>query len=120
MTLTVRLLLLVALAVLPTLLVGAYNEYALRQSREVEIKAEGLRLADQSRRELQQIIEGVQRLAATLAQIPTIQEAAAGTAAPQACADLLARLRREYPGQVEIGVANREGQARAMSSSCSG
>jgi cytochrome c-type biogenesis protein CcmH/NrfG len=70
MTLTVRLLLLVALAVLPALGIGAYNEYSLRQSREVEVKADAVELADQSTREMRQIVEGVQRVAATLAQIP--------------------------------------------------
>jgi hypothetical protein len=109
MPLTARLLSLVALAVLPAVGIGAYNEYSLRQSRGVEVKADAVAVADQSTREMRQIVESIQRVAATLAQIPLIQEAVIGAASPQACSDLLGRLRREYPGQIDVGVADRGG-----------
>ncbi len=109
MNLTVRLLLLVALAVLPVLGVAAYNEHALRQSREAEVRADVLRLTNQATAEMRQIIEGVQRLAATLSQTSIVQEAGTGPAAAQACADFLVKLRREFPGDVEVGVAKLDG-----------
>lgn len=109
MNLTVRLLLLVALAVLPVLGIAVYNEHALRQSREAEVRAEVLRLTTQATAEMRQIIEGVQRLAATLSQTSVVQEASTGPAAAQACADFLVKLRREFPGDIEVGVAKLEG-----------
>ncbi|HEV2602078.1 MAG TPA: HWE histidine kinase domain-containing protein [Microvirga sp.] len=110
MSLTARLLLLVTLALIPALGIGAYNEYAQRHSREAQVKAQAVTLADQSRREIRQVVEGIQRVAVTLAQIPLIRDAAAGLASPQACADLLVDLRREYPGELDVGIANRNGE----------
>ncbi len=110
MPLTARLLSLVALAVLPALGIGAYNEYALRQAREAEVRKDAVRLAENAAGEMRQIVEGVHRVAATLAQIPLISEAATGASPPQACADLLVRLRRDYPGDLDVGIANRDGQ----------
>lgn len=110
MTLPIRLLLLVVLAILPALLIEAYNEYSLRQSREAEVQAEAVRLGEQTAVELRQIIEGIQRVAVTLAQVPVVKGAAAETAAPAACASLLAQLRRDYPGHLATGVATTSGQ----------
>jgi type II secretory pathway pseudopilin PulG len=110
MPLTARLLSLVALAVLPAIGIGAYNEYTIRQTREAEVKEQAVRLANNATSEMRQIVEGVHRVAATLAQITTISEAAAGVSPPQACADLLVRLRQEYPGEVDVGVVNRDGR----------
>jgi PAS domain S-box-containing protein len=110
MNLTVRLLLLVAVAILPALLIEAYNEYALRRTREAEVQSQAVRLGEQAAAELRQVIEGVQRVAVILAQVPLIGEAASGATSPEACSALLVRLRREYPGQLSLGIANREGQ----------
>jgi two-component sensor histidine kinase len=109
MNLTVRLLLLAALAVLPALGIAAYNEHALRQSREAEVRAEVLRLTTQATSEMRQVIEGIQRVAVTLSQTSVVQEAVAGPAAAQACADFLVKIRREYPGDIEVGVAGLDG-----------
>jgi hypothetical protein len=110
MNLTVRLLLLVAVAILPALLIEAYNEYALRRTREAEVQSQAVRLGEQAAAELRQVIEGVQRVAVILAQVPLIGEAALGTTPPDACSAMLVRLRQEYPGQLSLGIANREGQ----------
>ncbi|HEV2605177.1 MAG TPA: HWE histidine kinase domain-containing protein [Microvirga sp.] len=110
MPLTARLLSLVALAVLPALGIGAYNEYSSRQAREAEVKEQAVRLANTATGEMRQIVEGVHRVAATLAQITTISDAATGASPPQACADLLVRLRREYPGELDVGIVNRDGR----------
>ncbi|HZH10012.1 MAG TPA: HWE histidine kinase domain-containing protein [Microvirga sp.] len=110
MNLTVRLLFLVALAILPALLIEAYNEYALRRTREAEVQSQAVRLGEQAAAELRQVIEGVQRVAVILAQVPLIGEAARGITSPDACSALLVRLRQEYPGQLSLGIANREGR----------
>jgi len=110
MNLTVRLLLLVAVAILPALLIEAYNEYALRRTREAEVHSQAVRLGEQAAAEVRQVIEGIQRVAVILAQVPLIGEAAVGATSPEACSALLVRLRQEYPGQLSLGIANREGQ----------
>jgi PAS domain S-box-containing protein len=110
MILTVRLLLLVALAILPALVIEAFNEYSLRQSREAEVRVQAVRLAEQTAVEIRQIIEGIQRVAVTLAQVPLVRGAASGVIAPKACVSLLADLRRDYPGHLAAGVANANNQ----------
>jgi hypothetical protein len=59
---------------------------------------------------MRQIIEGIQRVAVTLAQVPLVNEAATGAAPPGACSALLIRLHREYPGQLSLGIADPDGQ----------
>jgi hypothetical protein len=46
MSLVARLYLLVVLAVLPAIVIQAYNELALRRDREAAVQAEALRLAE--------------------------------------------------------------------------
>lgn len=111
MSLATRLLLLVILAVLPALLLGAYTEYSKRQAREAEVRSEAVRMANQVADEVRQIIVGVQRLAMTLSRVPEVTDSVRqGGAWSDPCARLIGELTRDYPGGVGIGVANAEAQ----------
>lgn len=111
MSLTLRLLLLVALAVLPALLVGIYNEYELRRAQAEEVREHAATLAERTRAELRQMIEGVQRVAVSLAHVPVIAQALVSrdTASVAACTSLLANLNASYPGGLGVGVAAADG-----------
>jgi PAS domain S-box-containing protein len=106
MSLANRLLLIVALAVLPALLVGVYAEYHARQEREAQVGLEAVRRADQVAVEMKQVTEVVQRVAMTLSYVPVVRTAAQSDAWSQPCSDLLAELRRDFPAGVGIAVAN--------------
>lgn len=110
MSLTARLLFLMALGVLPALLVGAYAEYTTRQAQEAEVRSEAVRLASQVGAEMRQIIGGVRSIAAALAQVPAVVAAASeGADWSEECAAVVVRLRREHPGGLRIGVAGADG-----------
>ncbi|TVR07936.1 MAG: PAS domain S-box protein [Salinarimonadaceae bacterium] len=107
MSLATRLLLIVILAVLPALLLGAYTEYSARQAREAEVRRDAVRLANQVADEVRQIIVGVQRLAMTLSRVPEVAGAARpGVEWSEPCARLIGELARDYPGGIGVGVAN--------------
>jgi PAS domain S-box-containing protein len=111
MSLAIRLLLIVLLAVLPAILLGVYSEYNARQGREAEVRREAVRRAGQLASEMKQIIEGVQRVALTLAQVPAITDAAsAGSGQSADCSGMLAQLGRDYPGGIGLGVANSDAE----------
>src|SRR5260370_39615386 len=61
LSLTGRMFLLVVIAVLPALVIQAVNEYALRTSREDDIRQRGIQITKQFGEEIQAICEGASR-----------------------------------------------------------
>ena len=109
MNLAIRLLLLVCLAVTPALCVLAYNDFDLRQTRAAELRRQAERSATRAAAEARLAIEEVQRLSTLAAKLPDVRAAASEAGFPPTCSDLLASLRHDYPGQLEFGVANKDG-----------
>src|SRR5919199_2762903 len=109
MKLAIRLLLLVCLAVAPALCALAYNDFDLRQTRATELRRQAERSAARGAAEARLAIEEVQRLSTLAAKLPDVRAAASQTGFPPTCSDLLASLRHDYPGQLELGVANKGG-----------
>lgn len=73
MTLTFRLLWLVAIALLPALAIQAYNEIDLRRSREAEVRSQALQQAQLAASELNQIVGGVGSLLTVVAAVPAVR-----------------------------------------------
>ena len=109
MALAARLLLLVGLAVAPALAVVAYTEFETRQSRGSELRALAERTAIRASTEVRHLVDEVQRLSAVLAKLPEVRQAASEAEFSQSCSDLLVSLRHDYPGQLEFGVARKDG-----------
>jgi len=109
MTLAARLLSLVALAVSPALGVVAYSEFDLRRSKDAESREFVARTLDRAAADTRQVVETVQRFSAIVAKLPEVKAATAGNGLSHACSDLLTSLRQDYPGQLEFGVANKDG-----------
>ena len=109
MSLAARLLLLVGLATLPALSVIAYNEYALRRERAADLRTHAQATTNRAAAEVRQMVEEVQRLSAVLSKLPEVVVAASSSNFSPACSDLLVSLRHEYPGQLQFGVANKDG-----------
>ncbi|MFO1146880.1 MAG: HWE histidine kinase domain-containing protein [Alsobacter sp.] len=102
-----RLLLLVLLALLPTLAVIGYNELNLRRSRTQEVNEQALRSALLATSELQRIFEGVDKLLLAIGQIPEIQALNA-----EACGSYLVNLQPKVEHLVGIAVVDAEGDLR--------
>jgi hypothetical protein len=92
MTLTRRLFLLVAVALLPAVAIQAYNEIDLRWSRTVEVHDLARRQAQLAASELERIFEGIQNLLAAVAEVPSVR--ASDT---PACVAYLATLQAKVP-----------------------
>ena len=104
MSLTVRLFLLVTIAVLPALGIQAYNEYDLRRSREAEIRDRVVQITKQFGEEMGELREGARQLLIAIAQLPPVK-----TQSAEACSALLASLRPAYANYNLMGAADAEG-----------
>ena len=109
MALVIRLLLLVSLAIAPALCVVAYNEYDLRQARQAELRSIAERSASRAATDVRHLVNEVERISAVIAKLTEVRSAALTDVISEPCSHLLTSLRREYPGQLEFGVANRLG-----------
>jgi two-component sensor histidine kinase len=102
-----RLLLLVLLALLPTLAVIGYNELNLRRSRTQEVNEQAMRSALLATSELQRIVEGVDKLLLAIGQIPEIQALNADV-----CRNYLENLQPKVEHLVGISVVDAEANLR--------
>jgi signal transduction histidine kinase/HAMP domain-containing protein len=99
-----RLFVLVAVAILPVIAIQAYNELALRRSREVEVQNQALSLARLSAAEQQQIVQGIRQVLIAMSELPSIK-----TRDSQACDAYLAALQQRFPAFITFLVTDLEG-----------
>jgi signal transduction histidine kinase len=104
MSLTVRLFLLVTIAVLPALGIQAYNEFDLRRSREADIRDRVVQITKQFGEEMGELREGARQLLIAVAQLPQVTSKNADT-----CSALLASLKAVYANYSLLGAADAEG-----------
>lgn len=114
MSLTVRLFLLVTLAVLPALGIQAYNEYNLRRSREADIRDRVVQITKQFGEEMGELREGARQLLIAVAQLPQVKSKNA-----EACSMLLASLKAAYANYSLLGAADAEGKVFCTSGATS-
>ena len=107
MTLTQRLFLLIAIALLPAVLIQGYNELDLRRSREAEVRGLALDQARLAASELDRIIEGVRSLLVTVAAVPAVRSLDA-----PACSAFLAALQPKVPYLLSIAALDPAGYIR--------
>ena len=105
LTLTRRLFLLVAVALLPAVAIQAYNEIDLRLTRTTEAHDLALRQAKLAASELDRIFEGVENLLAAVAEVPSVR--AFDT---PACVAYLATLQARVPYLASIAAIDLEGR----------
>ena len=105
MTLTQRLFILVAIALLPAIVIQAYNELDLRRSREQEVRDLAVRQAQLAASELDQIFAGVRNLLTAVAEVPSVR--ALDT---PACVAYLATLQPKVPYLLSISALDLEGR----------
>ncbi|WP_448206353.1 ATP-binding protein [Azospirillum sp. sgz302134] len=104
MSILVRLLLLVLLALAPIAALEVWNQFDFRRDREEEIRGTALQLLGLLGGEQQRLVEGVRQMLSLLAET----RAARDLDAVQ-CQELLERTRRRIPHYLTINLASRDG-----------
>ena len=105
MTLKQRLFILVTIALLPAVVIQAYNEFDLRRSREQEVRDLAVRQAELAASELDQIFGGVRTLLTAVAEVPSVR-----ALDMPACVAYLATLQPRVPYLASIAVLDLQGQ----------
>jgi PAS domain S-box-containing protein len=93
------------LAVLPAIVIQAYNELALRRDREAAVQAEALRLAEFAASELNGLVDGAHTLLVTLANAPVVRNR--DTAG---CDQLMTAVSRDIVKYVGLGALDVSGR----------
>jgi PAS domain S-box-containing protein len=104
MTLLIRLFALVLIAVLPAVVVGAWNQLERRHEAKAELHAAALRYTRDGVDEIRRVLEGIRQSLATLALTPAVRGFDRST-----CDRLFATLQAEYPAFLQVGAADRQG-----------
>src|ERR1700730_15234031 len=72
-SLTLRLIILVLIAILPAIAIQGYNEYKLRKAREADIRQQVIQTTKQFGEEIGELREGARQLLLALAQLNTVK-----------------------------------------------
>jgi signal transduction histidine kinase/CheY-like chemotaxis protein/HPt (histidine-containing phosphotransfer) domain-containing protein len=103
--LTGRMFLLVVIAVLPALVIQAVNEYALRTSREDDIRQRVIQITKQFGEEIQAIRAGASKLLIALGELDEVQKRDSAE-----CGATFAKLKVRFESYVRIGAADATGK----------
>lgn len=109
-SLTTKIVILVLIAVTPALVIQAYNEYDLRQSREDDIRNKTIQITRQFGAEMGEIREGARQYLQVLSQLPALNDPDT-----TACTRLLSALNARVTYYSQIGVVDAAGHIRCVS-----
>jgi len=102
---TFWLLLLVALAALPTIAIQVWHERDLREERAGVIREEVVYRVQRLAAEIGELREGARQLLLAIGQLEAVK-----LRQPETCSALLGKLRSRYPNYSLLGAADAEGQ----------
>src|SRR5215472_2995427 len=102
---TVRLLLLVVLAILPMIAIQAWHERELHDERGEVVRERVVNRVHQLAAEIGELREGARQLLLAIAQLEPVK-----LRQPEACSILLAKLRSHYPNYSLLGAADAQGR----------
>jgi signal transduction histidine kinase len=103
--LTLRLIILVLIAVLPAIVIQAYNEYTLRKAREADIRQQVIQITKQFGEEIGELREGARQLLLALAQLAPVR-----LRETAACSDQFTALEAQYANYGLLAAADTEGR----------
>lgn len=103
LSLSQRLLLLTAVALLPALAILGFNEFSLRNARQAEVHAYALRLSELAALEMERIVTGAGAMMVAVANAPLVQ------AGSPECETYLDRLAVLLPQLLTINVTDMDG-----------
>ncbi len=110
-SLTVRLIILVLIAIFPAILIQAYNEYELRKAREADIRQQVVQITKQFGEEIGELREGARQLLLALAQLTPVRMQQS-----EACSALFATLESQYANYSLLAAAGTDGRIFCSSS----
>ncbi|MBR0873329.1 response regulator [Bradyrhizobium tropiciagri] len=105
MPLLSRLLLLMAVALLPAIAIQAYNEFDLRRTRRIEVQNQALNLAELAGAEQRQIIQGIHQVLIALSELEPIK-ARDG----RSCNAYMAAIKQRFPAFLTLVVTDLNGE----------
>ena len=94
-----------ATAVVPALVIQAWNEYDLRIAREDDIRQRVVQITKQFGEEIGELREGARQLLLALAQLDPVKNRQ-----PEACNALFAKLKARYANYSTLGAADIDGR----------
>jgi signal transduction histidine kinase len=103
--LTLRLCLLVLIAILPAILIQGYNEYELRKAREADIRQQVIQVTKQFGEEIGELREGARQLLLALSQLPAVR-----LHDTESCSEHFAALKSQYDNYSLLAAADTEGR----------
>jgi signal transduction histidine kinase len=104
-SLTMRLIILVLIAIFPAIVIQAYNEYELRKAREADIRQQVVQITKQFGEEIGELREGARQLLLALAQLTPVK-----LRESEACNTLFATLASHYANYSLLAAADTEGR----------
>jgi signal transduction histidine kinase len=104
-SLTVRLIILVLIAIFPAIVIQAYNEYELRKAREADIRQQVVQTTKQFGEEIGELREGARQLLLALAQLTPVK-----LRQTEACNGLFAALKSQYANYGLLAAADTDGR----------
>jgi signal transduction histidine kinase len=113
-SLTLRLFILVVIAVLPAILIQGYNEYDLRKARETDIRQRVIQITRQFGEEIGELREGARQLLIALGQLSAVRQHKT-----DACNKLFATLKSRYANYALLASADGNGKIFCASSTLS-
>jgi signal transduction histidine kinase len=104
-SLTVRLIILVLIAICPAIVIQGYNEYELRKAREADIRQQVVQITKQFGEEIGELREGARQLLLALAQLTPVK-----LRNSEACDALFATLGSQFANYSLLAAADTEGR----------
>jgi signal transduction histidine kinase len=114
-SLTVRLIMLVLIAVCPAIIIQAYNEYELRKASEADIRQQVIQITKQFGEEIGELREGARQLLLALSQLTPVKLRESND-----CNVLFGSLASQYANYSLLAAADTEGRIFCSSSPLSG
>jgi signal transduction histidine kinase len=110
-SLTVRLIILVLIAICPAIIIQAYNEYELRKARETDIRQQVVQITKQFGEEIGELREGARQLLLALSQLTPVKLRASDD-----CNVLFGALAAQYANYSLLAAADTDGRIFCSSS----
>ena len=110
-SLTVRLIILVLIAICPAIVIQAYNEYELRKARETDIRQQVVQITKQFGEEIGELREGARQLLLALSQLTPVKLRESDD-----CNVLFGSLASQYANYSLLAAADTDGRIFCSSS----
>jgi signal transduction histidine kinase len=103
--LTLRLCILVLIAIFPAIVIQGYNQYELRKAREADIRQQVIQVTKQFGEEIGELREGARQLLLALSQLPAVR-----LQDTDSCSEHFAALKSQYANYSLLAAADTEGR----------